>query len=105
MGVLRLRQTQGDPIPGSVFRLELPKGRDVASRHLTEVEATGLERYLNAHLVRDTPDARREIVPISVVENSEALTAAPDFGTLATFCSQARLGCRLLSLTFCLAFF
>ena len=59
-GALRLRQTQGDPIPESVFRLELPKGRELAPRHLSEAEAACLERHLRAHLVHDTPDARRD---------------------------------------------
>jgi site-specific recombinase XerD len=59
-GALRLRQTQGDPIPESVFRLELPKGRDVAPRHLSEAEAAGLERHMRAYLVHDTPETRRD---------------------------------------------
>jgi site-specific recombinase XerD len=59
-GVLRLRQTQGDPIPESVFRLELPKGRDSAPRHLTEAEAVCLERHLHAYLIHDTLEARRD---------------------------------------------
>jgi site-specific recombinase XerD len=59
-GALRLRQTQGDPIPESVFRLELPKGRELAPRHLSEAEAAGLERHMRAYLVHDTPEARRD---------------------------------------------
>jgi site-specific recombinase XerD len=59
-GVLRQRREAGDPIPESVFRLELPKGRELTPRHLTEAEATRLEQHMRAHLVHDTPDARRD---------------------------------------------
>lgn len=59
-GALRLRQTQGDPIPESVFRLDLPKGRDLAPRQLNEAEAANLERHLHTYLVHDTPEARRD---------------------------------------------
>ena len=58
--VLRLCQAQGDPIPDSIFRVDLPKEREVAPRHLSETEAAQLERHLRAHLVHDTPDARRD---------------------------------------------
>ena len=59
-GVLRLRQAQGDPLPDSLFRIDLPKAREATPRHLTEAEAAQLERHLRAHLVHDTPDARRD---------------------------------------------
>ena len=59
-GALRLCKTQGDPIPESVFRLELPKGREVTPRHLSDLEAAQLERHLRTYLVHDTPEARRD---------------------------------------------
>lgn len=59
-GVLRLRQAQGEIIPESLFRLELPKEGERTPRHLSEVEATQLERHLRAYLVHDTPQARRD---------------------------------------------
>ena len=58
--VLRQQQVAGEPIPESLFRLELPKGREAAPRHLTEAEAAALERHLRAYLVHDTPEARRD---------------------------------------------
>jgi len=59
-GVLRLRQTRGETIAESLFRLELPKDSERTPRHLSEVEATQLERHLRACLVHDTPQARRD---------------------------------------------
>jgi len=59
-GVLHLRQAQGDPVPDSIFRIDLPKAREATPRHLTEAEAAQLERHLRAYLVHDTPEARRD---------------------------------------------
>lgn len=59
-GVFRLRQAQGDSIPESLFRLALPKGRDLAPRHLSEVEASDLERHVRAYLAHETSEARRD---------------------------------------------
>lgn len=59
-GVLRLRQAQGETIPESLFRLDLPKADERTPRHLSEAEAIQLERHLRAYLVHDTPEARRD---------------------------------------------
>jgi integrase/recombinase XerC len=67
---LRERQQAGDPIPESLFRLELPKGRNVAPRHLTEAEATQLDRQLRAYLVQDTPEARRDAAWVFVLAHT-----------------------------------
>jgi len=60
LGVLRLRQEQGEPIPDSVFRLTWPKDRERLPRDLPEADARRLERHLHAYLAHDTPDCRRD---------------------------------------------
>lgn len=62
LGVLRLRQEQGDPIPASVFRVELPQDPELVPRALSEADAHRLERHMHAYLVHDTPEARRDAV-------------------------------------------
>jgi site-specific recombinase XerD len=59
-GILRQLRQQGEAIPDSVFRVELPKDRQTTPRHLSETEAAQLERHMHAHLVHDTPEARRD---------------------------------------------
>jgi hypothetical protein len=53
-------QVRQDYAAAMADRLELSKGRDVAPRHLSEAEATSLERHLRAYLVHDTPEACRD---------------------------------------------
>jgi site-specific recombinase XerD len=60
LGVLRLRQEQGDPVPDSVFRISWPKDRERLPRDLPEADARRLERHMSAYLSHDTPDCRRD---------------------------------------------
>ena len=60
LGVLRLRQEQGDPIPDSLFRIAWPKDREHLPRDLPEADARRLERHMHAYLAHDTPDCRRD---------------------------------------------
>jgi integrase/recombinase XerC len=62
LGVLRLRQEQGEAIPGSVFRIAWPKDREHLPRDLPEADARRLERHMHTYLVHDTPDGRRDAV-------------------------------------------
>ena len=62
LGVLRLRQAQGTPIPASVFRVEFPKDPELAPRALSEADAQRLERPMHNRLVQDTSEARRDAV-------------------------------------------
>lgn len=62
LGVLRLRQEQGDPISASIFRVELPQDPELAPRALSEADAQHLERQMHTYLVEDTPAARRDAV-------------------------------------------
>jgi site-specific recombinase XerD len=62
LGVLRLVQEQGESIPQSVFRVELPKDPELAPRYLPEAEALRLEQHMRAYLTHDTPEARRDTV-------------------------------------------
>lgn len=57
-GVLPLRRAQGETIAESLFRLELPKEGEHTPRHLSEAEATQLERHLRTYLAHDTPEAQ-----------------------------------------------
>jgi len=68
LGILRLRQERGDPIPDSVFRVTWPKDRESLPRDpsvgsgqaLPQADARRLERHLHAYLAHDTPDCRRD---------------------------------------------
>jgi site-specific recombinase XerD len=60
LAVLRFRLEQGDPIPASLFRLELPKDPELTPRYLPEAEAQDLERYMLAVLERDPLEDRRD---------------------------------------------
>jgi len=62
LGVVRLVQEQGERIPQSVFRVELPKDPELAPRYLPEAEALRLEQHMRAYLTHDTPEARRDTV-------------------------------------------
>jgi integrase/recombinase XerC len=59
-GVLRQRQTQGESIVESIFRMSLPKDREIAPRHLSESEATRLEERMRTYLAQETFEAQRE---------------------------------------------
>lgn len=59
-GIARQLHAQGESIPDSLFRLDLPKDRKTTPRHLTEAEATQLERHMRAYLVHETPEAKRD---------------------------------------------
>jgi site-specific recombinase XerD len=60
LGVLRLRQEQGEAIADSVFRITWPKDRERLPRDLPEADARRLERHMSAYLSHDTPDCRRD---------------------------------------------
>jgi len=62
LGVLRFQQEQGESIPQSVFRVELPKDPELAPRYLPEAEALRLEQHMRAYLTHDTPEGRRDAV-------------------------------------------
>ena len=62
LGVLRFQQEQGESIPESVFRVELPKDPELAPRYLPEAEAHRLEHYMRTYLTYDTPEGRRNAV-------------------------------------------
>jgi site-specific recombinase XerD len=62
LGVVRFQQEQGESIPDSVFRVELPKDPELAPRYLPEVEAQRLEQHMRAYLTHDTPEGRRDAV-------------------------------------------
>jgi site-specific recombinase XerD len=62
LGVLRMMQEQGESIPESVFRVELPKDPELAPRYLPEAEALRLEQHMRTYLTRDTPEGRRDAV-------------------------------------------
>jgi len=62
LGVLRFQQEQGESIPESVFRVELPKDPELAPRYLPEAEAHHLEHYMRTYLTYDTPEGRRNAV-------------------------------------------
>jgi site-specific recombinase XerD len=62
LGVLRMLQEQGESIPQSVFRVELPKDPELAPRYLPEAEAQRLEQHMRAYLTHDTPEGRRDAV-------------------------------------------
>jgi len=59
-GVLRQRQSQGEEIAESVFRVSLPKDREVAPRHLSETEALQLEGHMQAYRAQETYAAQRD---------------------------------------------
>jgi site-specific recombinase XerD len=59
-GVLRQRQAQGEPIAESIFRLSLPKDREIAPRHLSETEARQLEGQMRTYLAQETFEAQRD---------------------------------------------
>jgi integrase/recombinase XerD len=62
LGVVRFQQEQGESIPASLFRVELPKDPELAPRYLPEAEAQQLERHRRAYLALDTPEGRRDAV-------------------------------------------
>jgi site-specific recombinase XerD len=62
LGVLRMMHEQGESIPQSVFRVELPKDPELAPRYLVEAEAQRLEQHMRAYLTDDTPEGRRDAV-------------------------------------------
>jgi len=62
LGVLRMVQEQGESIPESVFRVELPKDPELAARYLAEAQAQRLEQHMRAYLTHDTPEGRRDAV-------------------------------------------
>jgi len=62
LGVLRMLHEQGENIPQSVFRVELPKDPELAPRYLPEAEAQRLEQHMRAYLALDTPEGRRDAV-------------------------------------------
>ncbi len=62
LGVLRLRQEQGESIAASIFRVELPKDPELAPRYLPEAEAQRLESHMRVYLADDTPEGRRDAV-------------------------------------------
>jgi site-specific recombinase XerD len=62
LGVVRFQQEQGESIPASIFRVELPKDPELAPRYLPEAEAQQLERHMRAYLACDTPEGRRDAV-------------------------------------------
>jgi integrase/recombinase XerC len=62
LGVLRFQQAQGDRIPLSVFRVELPKDPELAPRYLPEAEARCLEQHMRACLLVQSAEGRRDAV-------------------------------------------
>jgi integrase/recombinase XerD len=62
LGVLHRLHEQGESIPESVFRVELPKDPELAPRYLPEAEAQRLESHMRAYLALDTPEGRRDAV-------------------------------------------
>jgi site-specific recombinase XerD len=62
LGVLRFQGEQGESIPESVFRVELPKDPELAPRYLPEAEAHRLEQHMRTYLTHDTPEGRRDAV-------------------------------------------
>jgi len=62
LGVLRLRQEQGESIAASIFRVELPKDPELAPRYLPEAEAHRLEQHMRACLHHDSAERRRDAV-------------------------------------------
>ncbi len=62
LGVLRMLHEQGESIPQSVFRVELPKDPELAPRYLPEAEAQRLESHMRVYLADDTPEGRRDAV-------------------------------------------
>jgi site-specific recombinase XerD len=62
LGVLRFQQEQGESIPESVFRVELPKDPELAPRYVPEAEALRLEQHMRTYLSHDTPEGRRDAV-------------------------------------------
>ena len=59
-GILGELREQGLSVPAGLFRLRLPKGRELLPRHLGETEAQRLEQYIRAFLTQEEPEARRE---------------------------------------------
>lgn len=59
-GVLHLLQAQGMAIASSLYRVELPRERQIVPRALTNAEASQLERHMHAYLTHPTPEAHRD---------------------------------------------
>jgi site-specific recombinase XerD len=59
-GVLRYLQTQGVAIAPSLYRVDLPRERQIVPRALPDAEARQLERQMLAYLAHPTPEAQRD---------------------------------------------
>jgi site-specific recombinase XerD len=57
---LRYLQTQGVAIAPSLYRVDLPRERQIVPRALPDAEARQLERQMLAYLAHPTPEAQRD---------------------------------------------